>query len=109
MPARNSLAYRVMWVIIGNVFLSLGQSIHRLSGFGISPFVCMNLGVSSHLPISMGTLSMLVNICLFIPVFMYDKRVLGIGAVVGPCTLVMGFFTGPLVDAFKKMAVKYIF
>ena len=58
---------RFMYMVLAIIIISLGVSFMRLSNLGTDPFNCMNLGVSSHLPISYGTYQMLFNIVLFIP------------------------------------------
>ncbi len=91
---RGDLAKRVIWVILANVILGLGISLLRLSSFGTDPFTCMNLGVSSYLPIGYGTYQMLFNLLLFIPVFILDRKSFGIGALIN--MLLLGY----IVDAF---------
>lgn len=87
---KEKLAERIVLVIVANLILALGTSLLRLSGFGTDPFACMNLGVSSHLPISYGTYQMLLNIVLFIPIFFLDRQSFGVGALVNMFAL--GYF-----------------
>ena len=94
---RGDLAKRVIWVILANVILGLGISLLRLSSFGTDPFTCMNLGVSSYLPIGYGTYQMLFNLLLFIPVFILDRKSFGIGALIN--MLLLGY----IVDAFVAL------
>ncbi len=90
---RGDLAKRVIWVILANVILGLGISLLRLSSFGTDPFTCMNLGVSSYLPIGYGTYQMLFNLLLFIPVFILDRKSFGIGALIN--MLLLGYIGSP--------------
>ena len=81
---------RIGLVILANLILGLGICLLRLSGFGTDPFTCMNLGVSSKLGMSYGTYQMILNIILFIPVFILDRKSFGVGALVN--MLVLGYF-----------------
>ncbi|MCM1159460.1 MAG: hypothetical protein NC300_12105 [Bacteroidales bacterium] len=73
---------RFFYVCLGNVLLGLGVALLRLAGFGTDPFSCMNIGVSNHLPVSYGTYQLMVNLVLFIPAFIFDRKSFGAGAVV---------------------------
>ena len=59
---RKKLLPRVLWVTVANLILGLGIAMLRLSGFGTDPFTCMNLGVSSHLPVSFAVYQMIFNV-----------------------------------------------
>lgn len=73
---------RFFYMCLGNVLLGFGVALLRLSGFGTDPFCSMNIGVSSHLPISYGTYQLLVNLVLFIFVLIFYRKSFGIGAFV---------------------------
>lgn len=87
---RKKLLPRVLWVTVANLILGLGIAMLRLSGFGTDPFTCMNLGVSSHLPVSFAVYQMIFNVLLFIPVFILDRKSFGIGALIN--MLLLGYF-----------------
>lgn len=87
--ASENRSRRIFWVVIGNLMLGIGTAMLRLSSFGTDPFSCMNLGVSSHLPLSYGTYQMLFNIALFIPIFIADRKSFGIGALIN--MLLLGY------------------
>ncbi len=89
MSAKNNLIRRILWVMVGNAVLGVGIGLLRLSGFGTDPFTSMNLGISSHLPISYGTYQMLVNMVLIIPIFFLDRKSFGIGALIN--MLLLGY------------------
>ncbi len=72
---------RFMYMVLAIIIISLGVSFMRLSNLGTDPFNCMNLGVSSHLPISYGTYQMLFNIVLFIPLVKLKPSIWGAGAI----------------------------
>ncbi|MDE6625066.1 MAG: hypothetical protein K2K56_01705 [Lachnospiraceae bacterium] len=71
---------RIIYTILGVVILGIGITGLRLSGFGTDPYSCMNIGLSSHLPISYGTLQMIENVLLFIPIIIFYPRSFGLGA-----------------------------
>ena len=73
---------RLLYSVMANIVMGIGVTFLRLSGFGTDPFSCMNMGVSSHLPISYGTYQLLFNIVLFIPVFILNRKSFGPGALV---------------------------
>lgn len=99
----EDLVKRVIWVILANVILGFGISLLRLSGFGTDPYTCMNLGVSSHLPISYGTYQMLLNVLLFIPVFILDRKSFGLGALIN--MLLLGYIVDFCVTLFAILGV----
>lgn len=78
----KAVIIRFMLMLIANVILAVGIFLLRMSSFGTDPFNCMNLGVSSHLPISYGTYQLLVNLVLFIPLVILKPRIFGMGAIV---------------------------
>jgi uncharacterized membrane protein YczE len=71
---------KIVLVFLGVVLIGIGTTFLRFAGFGTDPFSCMNIGVSSHLPISYGTYQLLLNVVMFIPVIILYPRSFGIGA-----------------------------
>lgn len=90
MDKKGKWLKRAILVTVANMILGLGIALLRLSGFGTDPYTCMNLGVSSHLPVSYGTYQMLLNVVLFIPVLILDRKSFGVGALVN--MLALGYF-----------------
>lgn len=86
---------RFLLMLLAIIILALGIAMLRLSSFGTDPFNCMNLGVSSHLPISYGTYQLLVNLVLFIPLVILKPSIFGAGAAVNMFLLayVVEFFS----------------
>ena len=86
---------RFLLMCVANIILALGIAGLRLSNFGTDPFNCMNLGVSSHIPLSYGTYQLLVNLVLFIPLVIIKPKILGPGAIVNMFLLayIVEFFT----------------
>lgn len=100
---RKKLALRIMWMLAANAILGLGIALLRLSGFGTDPFTCMNLGVSSHLPVSFAAYQVLFNIVLIIPVFILDRRSFGIGTLTN--MVLLGYFVEFFMFLFSLLGV----
>ena len=71
---------RFLYMVLAIVLLGIGVSLLRLAGFGTDPFSCMVFGLVQHLPIDYGTLQIIINIILFIPVIILYPRSFGVGA-----------------------------
>ena len=67
---------------LGNIFIGLGISILNLSSFGVDPFTSMTIGTSNLLGIGLGVFQMTFNILLYIPVLYFNRKALGIGALI---------------------------
>lgn len=100
---KNNLPLRIVMVTAANLILGLGIAVLRLSGFGTDPFTCMNLGVSRLLGLSLGTYQMILNIILFIPVFILDRKSFGVGALVN--MLALGYFVEFFMFLFSVMGI----
>ncbi len=100
---RKKLLLRILWMIGANMILGMGIALLRLSSFGTDPFTCMNLGVSSHLPISFAVYQMCFNVLLFIPVFILDRKSFGIGALTN--MLLLGYFVEFFMFVFSMLGL----
>lgn len=96
---KKKLIKRIILVFLANMILALGIAILRLSGFGTDPYTCMNLGVSSRLHMNYGTYQMVLNVVLFIPVFILDRKSFGVGALVN--MLLLGYFVDFFIYVFS--------
>lgn len=94
---------RFVYIVLAVFLIALGVTSLRFSNFGTDPFNCMNLGVSSHLPISYGTYQMLINILMFVPLYLFKPSILGLGAIANMffCAYVVEGFS----FAFHKMGI----
>ena len=88
-------------VVFGVILIGFSVTLLNLSGFGVDPFNCMNMAVSSHLPVSYGIWQLFVNCVLFAGMALYRKirnrtghKLFGFGTVVNMV------FVGILVDGF---------
>lgn len=100
---RKKLLLRILWMLAANVILGLGIAMLQLSSFGTDPFTCMNLGVSSHLPISYATYQMLFNAVLIIPVFILDRKSFGAGTLTN--MVLLGYFVEFFMFLFSLLGV----
>lgn len=94
---------RFLFMLLGNYCIGLASAIFRTADFGTDPFTCMNLGISSHLPISYGTFQMLVNIVLFIPVTILARESFGIGGIVNMFGI--GYISDFMVFVFSRFGL----
>ena len=72
----------VILTTLGNVLIGLGVAILNVAGFGIDPFTSMTTGVSNLLGIGLGVFQMSLNIVMYIPVLMINRKAFGIGALI---------------------------
>ena len=73
---------RMMYMLIGILFIGICVSSYRLSGFGVDPFTCMNLGISSFLGISFGNWQLIMNGMILVAVWFQVRHLVGLGTVV---------------------------
>lgn len=72
----------VVCMFLGVASIGISVGMMRIANFGTDPFSCMNLGISSHLPISYGTCQLLVNLALFIVMVLALRKAIGLGTLV---------------------------
>ena len=62
---------RYFMAFIGVILIGFNVTLLNLSGFGVDTFSCMNMAVSEHLPFSYGVWQIIVNIVIFIGLFIF--------------------------------------
>ena len=72
----------IVSMCLGVVFIGISVGLMRIANFGTDPFSCMNLGISSNLPVSYGTCQLLVNLVLFIVMVLALRKAIGLGTLV---------------------------
>lgn len=83
-----------MLMCIGVALIGISIGMLRVSGFGADPFSCMNLGISSHLPVSYGTFQLILNIILLVLVICFHRKGIGLGTIVNMvCVAYIADFT----------------
>ena len=66
---------RILMMLVGILLIGMCVASYRMSGFGVDPFSCMNLGVSGFVGMSFGTWQLIVNAALLVVVwFTVDRK-----------------------------------
>ena len=73
---------RVTFMLVGIVLIGMCVAAYRMSGFGVDPFTCMNLGISGLNGMLFGTWQLIINIILLIIVFFTVRHCIGIGTII---------------------------
>lgn len=96
----KTLLPRILAVCLSNIAMGFCLTWILRINLGSDPCTSMNAGISSHLPISFGTWSLLLNIVLFLIVLACDRSLFGAGTIANMvlCGYSVDFF-GWLVDA----------
>ena len=79
----------VILTALGNVLIGLGISILNVAGFGIDPFTTMTTGISNLLGVGLGIFQMSLNLVMYVPVLMINRKAYGIGALIN--LLLLGY------------------
>ena len=95
MNPRNGLLSRTLAVCLANITMGFCLTWLLHVNLGSDPCSSMNAGISSHLPISYGTWSLLLNLVLFLIVLVRDRSLLGVGTIANMvlCGYSVDFFT----------------
>ena len=72
---------RLIMVILGVLIQGFGLSWIIEVSFGTDPCSAFTQGVISHVPLSFGTAQLLINIILFVVVFLADTSLIGFGTI----------------------------
>lgn len=77
----DNFIFRSIIVVFAVIFMGFNLSWLIRINMGTDPCTSMNLGISSHLPVSFGTWQLLLNLLLFLIVIYYDRHLIGVGTV----------------------------
>lgn len=69
-------------MLVGILLIGMCVASYRMSGFGVDPFSCMNLGVSGFVGMSFGTWQLIVNAVLLVIVWFTVRHCIGLGTIV---------------------------
>jgi len=83
---------RLVMTLTGVILCALSVAFFRQAAFGTDPFQCLCAGLNLIIPISFGTLYMLINLLLLVVDFFMDRHYIGIA------TFMNLFLTGYLID-----------
>lgn len=95
-PLSRSFKHRTSLLVAGWVCIATGVVSVLHAGFGAGPFDVLNVGVSKHLGVQVGTASWVTTAVLVAISMMLGKRP-------GPATFVSAFFVGSLVNVLLKV------
>lgn len=73
---------RIVLMLTGILLIGMCVASYRMSGFGVDPFSCMNLGISSFLGMSFGNWQLIINAVLFLIVWFSVRHCIGLGAII---------------------------
>ena len=73
-----NLRRRIVMALIGMAIAGISVGIFKRAFFGVDPFQCFCNGVANVVPISFGTLYMLINAVLLVIDFFLDRHYIGI-------------------------------
>ncbi|MDO4357737.1 MAG: YitT family protein [Clostridia bacterium] len=93
---------RLLMAIIGVLVCGVSVAFFKQAAFGTDPFQCLCNGLDNVIPISFGTLYMLINLVLLVVVFLMDRHYIGIA------TFINLFLLGYLVE-FSEYAIHSVF
>lgn len=73
---------RFCYMVFGILLIGICVAAYRMSGFGVDPFTCMNLGISKFIHMQFGNWQLIVNVVLLVLVFFTVRHCIGPGTVV---------------------------
>lgn len=75
---RGTLRRRIVMAFVGMAIAGVSVGIFKRAFFGVDPFQCFCNGINRVIPISFGTLYMLINAVLLVIDFFLDRHYIGI-------------------------------
>ena len=82
---------RVLMSVIGVIICGASVGFFKLAAFGVDPFQCFMCGLIQLIPISFGTLYLLVNIFLLLFSLIFDRRNIGLATFIN--MFLLGYIT----------------
>lgn len=73
---------RILFVLLGNIFLGFGVAVFKLAGLGNDPFDGMNMALADFFGMYYPLLQVLVNIGFFVIQIIWGRRLIGFGTIV---------------------------
>ena len=78
---RDHMGRRLVMCFMGMLVCALSVGFFKKAAFGVDPFQSLLAGLDKALPLSFGTISLLVNLGILIFTFFADKHYIGLGTV----------------------------
>lgn len=88
---------RVLMTIVGVCVTGIAAGFIKCAAFGVDPYQCLCNGIHNVIPISYGTLYMLINLATLILVLFLNWRYIGLG------TLINMFLLGYIIDGTEQL------
>lgn len=95
---KNTNWYRVLLMFAGNVFLSMGVAIFKLSSLGNDPFNGMVMGLSDCLGMAYANFLVIINLLIFVVEIIFGRHLIGLG------TIVNAFINGYMATFFYTLS-----
>lgn len=109
----KQLWLRIGLATLGMLLTAVSIAFFRQASFGVDPFQCMVNGLDNVLPLSYGTVNMMSNIVLLVPMLLFYRRYIGVSTFVNLFLLgyVVEFSEEILVEVFAVpgMALRIVF
>lgn len=96
MEKDKQLVKRILMTLLGNVICGICVGFFRQSAFGVDPFQCLCTGLDNIIPISFGTLYVIINGILLLFMLVMARSYIGIG------TFINMFLLGYIIDFSDK-------
>ena len=97
---QSNLIFKIVTLILGSSIFSLGISIYIISGLGVAPYDGLTLLIEDKTSLKYRFLRVIQDSSFTLVAFLFNGPI-GIG------TIISAFFTGPLIDFWYKIILKY--
>lgn len=87
----NIRTRRIILSIIGVFIVAVSVAVFKMAAFGVDPFQSLMSGTNKLIPISFGTLYVIVNVLLLIFSLIFDRHYIGIGTFIN--LFLLGYIT----------------
>ncbi|MDE6889017.1 MAG: hypothetical protein K2P45_10315 [Eubacterium sp.] len=94
---------RIIGMVVGNLILGIGIAVFRTLLLGNDPYSAMMMAGADHLPISYGTLTLIVNAVFFIAEFLWGKHYIGIGTFAN--WFLLGYIASFFIELFSVVEI----
>lgn len=88
---------RLLMTIIGVCVTGISVGFFKVANFGVDPYQCLCNGLNNVIPISFGTLYMLINLLTLVVVLIVDRHYIGLG------TFINLFLLGYIIDGSEAL------
>ena len=93
---------RLIMTIVGVCVTGIAAGMLKQAAFGVDPYQCMCNGLHQVIPMSFGTLYMLINLATLVVVYFLNRHYIGIA------TLINMFLLGYIIDGTEQLLMSFI-